>query len=75
LSHDPEHPGACWANGPGRRLALAVILVAGLVFAGLTEAKSPAEPTDVVVLPESLAHEVVRALVGRLSDDEIRGLL
>ena len=65
----------CWANGLGRHLALAVGLAAGLVSAGLVEAKSPAEPTEMVVLPESLAHEVVRALVGRLSDDEIRGLL
>jgi hypothetical protein len=75
LSHDTEHPGMCWVNSVGRRLALAVGLAAGLVSAGLAEAKSPAEPSDVVVLPESLAHEVVRALVGRLSDDEIRGLL
>ena len=65
----------CWGNGLSRRLALAVTLAAGLASAGLAEAKSPAEPTETVVLPESLAHEVVRALVARLSDDEIRGLL
>jgi hypothetical protein len=75
LAHDAEHPTMSWANGLGRRLALAVGLAVGLVSAGLTEAKSNAEPTEMVVLPESLAHEVVRALVARLSDSEIRGLL